>query len=125
VSNNELRYRFSESDFFLRHGEPSYGDIVLTIWVFGLIINDLKLVFQYGFKEYFLSWSNILNACMYALFIASFSLKYYMMILVSMERTKLNDPLFWNRVTTLSATDTPSQIDIYQTFYWLNDGMTT
>ena len=122
VFNDELKYKYDEQDFFIRRNEPSYGDIVLSVWVFGLIINEFKLVYQYGFKEYFLSWSNLVNAAMYFLFFASFSLKYYTMIYVTMERYKLQEVDFWIKVAQLTAEDTAGQIDVYQTFYWLNDG---
>ena len=48
--SEHLRWRFDETDFFLRRDTPSRGDLILTVWVFGLIVNEIKLLYQYGFK---------------------------------------------------------------------------
>ncbi len=39
-----------------------------------------------------------------------------------MQRDKLSDQDFWLKIASLSPNDTASQIDVYNTFYWLNDG---
>lgn len=86
-------------------------------------MNEIKLIFKYGLKEYFYSWGNMFNATMYILFVSSFSLKYYTMIIVSIQRNKLTDPEFWVQVNALQkANDLNSESDLFQTFYWLNNG---
>ena len=85
--------------------------------------NEIKLIYRYGFKEYFYSWSNMFNVSMYILFVSSFSLKFYTMILINIEKNKLSDPSFWSNVNSLNRiNDLNIQIDVFQVFYWLNDG---
>ena len=122
VHNKALKYQFHIEDFYLRRSDPSQCDIVLSIWIFCLIVNEFKQIYLYGFKDYFLSWSNIVKSIMYTLFVASFGLKYYTMIMVSMQVPKLDDVNFWNTVVGLKETDISTQIDVFQTFYWLNTG---
>ncbi len=89
----------------------------------GLITNEIKLIYRYGFKEYFYSWSNMFNASMYILFAASLSLKFYTMIIVTIGTNQLSDPSFWSQVNNLqNSNDLNAEINIYQVFYWLNDG---
>jgi hypothetical protein len=56
------------------------------------------------------------------LYICSFVLKYYTMINVSMHRNKIETVSFWNKVGNLNETDILTQKEIFETFYWLNDG---
>ena len=45
------------------------------------------------------------------------------MILIRIERNKLSDPAFWSNVNSLSkVNDLNTEIDVFQVFYWLNDG---
>jgi hypothetical protein len=143
TSNSNLTYYFPVNDFFIRRNTPSMPDIILCIWligiyiifrflfanifndilIIGLIGNEIKLIFRYGFKEYFYSWSNMFNVSMYILFVSSFSLKFYTMILIRIEINKLSDPAFWSNVNSLSkVNDLNTEIDVFQVFYWLNDG---
>ncbi len=44
------------------------------------------------------------------------------MINVSMHRNKIETVSFWNKVGNLNETDILTQKEIFETFYWLNDG---
>jgi len=60
---------------------------------------------------------------MYILFAASLSLKFYTMIIVTIGTNQLSDPSFWSQVNNLqNSNDLNAEINIYQVFYWLNDG---
>jgi hypothetical protein len=59
---------------------------------------------------------------MSTIYICAFSLKYYTYIVVSIKLNRLSDPKFWSKVESLSPTDITGQTDVYDTFYWLNDG---
>jgi hypothetical protein len=52
----------------------------------------------------------------------SFGLKYYTIVQVAIYKAKISRQDFWNKVETLRADDTDSLKDVYDTFYWLNDG---
>jgi hypothetical protein len=139
--NTLLKYRFPNTDFYIRGNLPSNFDYTINLWVIGngnffnfsffmikklIIIGFLWLesqkMYHNGFKHYFLSWSNIFNFKMSVLYLAYFGLKYYTMIIVSLNLSKLKDETFWRRVSQLSSDDFDEQKDIYETFYWLNDG---
>jgi hypothetical protein len=59
---------------------------------------------------------------MYTLFLVSYTLKFYTMMVVNIERKKLDDVNFWNKIRNLNENNTGEQIEVFQTFYWLNDG---
>ena len=59
---------------------------------------------------------------MIVLYFSSFVLKYYTILYVAVEKKNLDDPRFWSRVQGLRGSDTTGQVEIFQVFYWLNDG---
>ena len=79
-------------------------------------------MYSYGIRNYFFSTNNILNVCMYTLFTVSFGLKYYTMIIVTIEKNKLSDTTFWRKIRYMQESDINSQIEVFTVFYWLNDG---
>lgn len=56
------------------------------------------------------------------LYICSFALKYYAMVTVSIQKSQLENPSFWSKLANISINDINTQKEIYETFYWLNDG---
>lgn len=42
---------------------------------------------------------------------------------VAHEWTKLSTNAFWNRLINLKTNDTHGQIDVFETFYWVNRGI--
>ena len=44
------------------------------------------------------------------------------MILIDKSLEKVNDTSFWEKVKSLNLNDTNAQVEIYDTFYWLNSG---
>ena len=87
----------------------------------GFIINEFKQLYTYGIKDYLLSIGNIFNVCMLTLYVVSYGLRFYTMIIVKLEMNKLYDSNFWAEVNSLENNE-EAQIDVYETFYWLNDG---
>lgn len=85
----------------------------------------MKKLISDGFRNYLLSVSNLLNVITYLIFAASYALKFYTIILVSIELKQINSDSFWNQVNTLSPNDLSTQIQVFQTFYWLNSGKKT
>lgn len=46
VNNSNLKYKFFDSDFYIRPSFPSNIDIVITIWVIGKYIHFFYLLFK-------------------------------------------------------------------------------
>ena len=53
----------------------------------------------------------------------SFALKFYTMARVKIERDFLSSQDFWDTVNNLNESDTAGQQSVYETFYWLNEGI--
>ena len=120
--NLNLTYRFPASDFYIRDSSPSFIDYIICIWVLGLSLRECKKLFIYGARDYLFSWNNVLVSITHLLFICSYALKYYKIIIVGLEKEKLKDPNFWQMIKNESYT-IHDQEEIYQTFYWLNEGI--
>jgi hypothetical protein len=121
--NSSLTYKFDVPDFYIRSNEPTNLEILICIWIVGLIINDLKYIYLNGVQNYFLSWNNVLNSVIFAMLISAYGLKFYTMIIVTIEKKRLYDASFWLNVVNVNASDLATQQDIFSTFYWLNNGM--
>ena len=57
------------------------------------------------------------------LYIGSYSLKYFTMIIVAKELVNIESLDFWRDLQYLNASDLNAQVKTYETFYWLNSGM--
>lgn len=127
MKNNDLKYRldFPIYRFKIRHDKPTVMDILITIWIAGLIWQEIKQLYHYGVKDYLRSWNNIFNSLMNVIYVSSFSLKYYTMIVVRLTKYKVLDESFWDMASTLNETDYSGQKDVYNTIYWLNNGKHT
>lgn len=121
INNTNLTYRFPATDMYIRRDMPYFIDIIICIWVFGLCLRESKKLFVYGVKEYVISVNNILVSVMHLLFICSYALKYYTVVMVRIEKAKLSDPSFWNTINNMNN-DEETQKYVFQTFYWLNEG---
>jgi hypothetical protein len=88
-----------------------------------LVVYEVKKLISNGLRNYLFSASNIANAITYLVFIISFAVKFYTMIRVTAEKMNLNSDQFWNKVNNLDSHDIPSQIQVFETFYWLNSGI--
>jgi hypothetical protein len=67
--------------------------------------------------------SNIITAAMIFIFIDSYALKFYTNIQVNHEKQVLGSQSFWDQVNHLNNSDVQTQQSVYQTFYWLNEGI--
>ena len=84
------------NDFYFRHNSPTWIDITITIFIVGktetcvnrrlednsdvfsgFLWHEIKQCYADGFKDYLLSWNNIVDSCMNILYLSSFALKYY------------------------------------------------
>ena len=89
----------------------------------GIFLRELKKLFIYGTKDFLYSLSNILTAVMVSVIADSFALKFYTMGRVKIERDFLSSQEFWDTVNNLKENDTAGQQSVYETFYWLNEGI--
>lgn len=94
----------------------------MYIFCVGLIWQEVKNAFHYGFRDYLSSWNNIFNSIMNILYVSSFSLKYYSIIAVRMAKSKALDANFWKNAIHLNETNYDAQREIFNNLYWLNNG---
>jgi len=59
---------------------------------------------------------------MNAVYLGSYGLKYFTMIVVYNYTNEIAEHSFWEKVSNLNAKDLDSQLEVYQVFYWLNSG---
>lgn len=59
---------------------------------------------------------------MNVLYVSSFGLKYYTMVVVRLNKIKVLDSRFWQNAVNLNATDSDAQKDVFDSIYWLNNG---
>ena len=121
LNNENFRKKFPLEDFNVRQMTPSNIDIAISIWVIGHCWHIFKQILRSGISEYMFSSSNMVDTVMNILYIASFSLKYYTIIVVTIEFSKVSSSDFWLQ-TNLNTTDTGIEKSLYETFYWLNRG---
>lgn len=57
------------------------------------------------------------------LYISSYGLKYYTMILVSRKKELISKNSFWYNAVNVKSNDTSAQKELFLTFYWLNSGI--
>lgn len=60
---------------------------------------------------------------MNVIYISSFSLKYYTMIVVRLTKIQVLNGDFWDLAVNLNVTDYSTQKMIYNAIYWLNNGI--
>jgi hypothetical protein len=121
VENHELTYRFEVNDFHIRPHHPFVVDIIICVWLLGIFLREVKLMFQLGMQDYLNSWSNLLTISMVIIYTTSFCLEFYTIIKVKEELLNLESEEFWHRLHGLNETELEEQAKIYQTFYWLNN----
>ena len=88
----------------------------------GFFWDAVKQLINSGLSEYLYSTYNVLNCIMNILYVASYSLHYYTMIVVNVALSRLESEDFWSTISQLNASQVDEQKDVYQTFYWLNQG---
>lgn len=88
----------------------------------GLIWQEIKQLYNNGAKDYLRSWNNIFNSLMNVIYVSSFGLKYYTMIMVRITKNRVLNEQFWEKASTLNETDYAGQKDAYNAIYWLNNG---
>lgn len=59
---------------------------------------------------------------MNVIYVSSFGLKYYTMIMVRITKNRVLNEQFWEKASTLNETDYAGQKDAYNAIYWLNNG---
>lgn len=125
MNYSDLTYHlsFPNYHFKIRHDKPTVMDILITIWIAGFLWQEFKQLYHYGAKDYLRSWNNIFNSLMNVIYVSSFSLKYYTMIVVRLTKMKVLDEKFWIMASSLNQTDYGAQKDVYNTLYWLNNGI--
>lgn len=120
--NSDLTYKFEVNDFYIRKNKPSKLDYAVCVWLIGLLFREIKKMIEHGANDYLLLWSNIISLVMIILFFVSYTLQFYTIYIVRQNMEKLIDPIFWSSIASLNKTDINQQIQVFKTFYWLNNG---
>lgn len=120
TNQSSFSYEFILDDFHMRKNTPSFIDLLITLYVIGFVWQEFKKIFYFGFRDYFNSWNNIVNAIQLVLYISSFGLKYYTMYLVRLYQSKVSDPKYWSDLMR-NIKDVNYQRDLFETIYWLNN----
>ena len=87
-----------------------------------MVWHEVKQIYSDGFKDYLLSINNVIDLAMMAMYVASFALKYYTILVVRHEMNRVESNEFWRVVENLNGTDVSTQKQVFETFYWLNEG---
>ena len=88
-----------------------------------MVWQEFKEIFFKSIKEYLNSWKNLINSSTNILYVLSFGLKFYTMIVVSLKKSKVQDQRYWENLISSNCTDESLLIDAYDTIYWLNSSM--
>jgi hypothetical protein len=117
---DNFKYIFELKDFHIRKSTPSFVDILITVWVLGLIWQEFIKIHLIGFKDYLNSWTNIVNSAMNILYVASFGLRYYTMYVVRLDIDKVTNKQYWIKLLQ-NTSDCTNQKDLFESIYWLNN----
>ena len=109
-------------NFYLRVEYPNAMDISITIFLAGFIWHEIKLIFQDGVKDYLQSWKNILNTTTNILYFASYSLKYYTLIIVYIKKKEAFNSELWSELAAVNNVTSSQETSVYKMLYWLNAG---
>lgn len=118
--NENLKYRFNTTDFYFRSDNLDKIDILISIWIVGFILNEIYQLFNIGFKYYFFLICNYLDIGLISCYVLSYCIKFYTIILIKNQKKLIESDTFWLNITRLNESDINSQLNIFNTFYWLN-----
>lgn len=120
ISRKDLTVHIDFEDFFFRENKPTGLEITISVWIIGQTWHEIKQLMTYGIYDYFYSSTNTFNLFMNVLYLSSFGLKYQTMSMVSDNLKLIEKDEFWIKVNQLNSSDTISQKEVYNVFYWLN-----
>ncbi|CAL1532325.1 unnamed protein product [Lymnaea stagnalis] len=101
----ECNYELFGDDFPLRPSSPSVTDILITLWITGLVYQECNQIFTNGILEH-LSIYNFLDFSLLSAYVATLSLRYWTML-------KFHDALDTLQKTPVTCNDV-------EQVYWLN-----
>ena len=89
----------------------------------GLVWQEIKIIVNYGMKDYLRSWNNVINFITNSIYVASFTLKVICFFKVNARLERVNDSSFWEMAVHMNKSNIESQQEIIDTIYWLNNGI--
>jgi hypothetical protein len=114
-----LKYKIEIDDFSIREQSPSEKDIMIAIWVIGLIWKEFKKMYELGIRDYFNSSNSIISLSMNVLYFTSFAIQFYVIYLVQTNRQKVMSVEFWSDILN-DTQNVDKQKEIFDAVYWLN-----
>jgi hypothetical protein len=88
----------------------------------GFLFLEAQKLFDYGFKQYFLDWSNVFNLVKCILYLCYLGLEYFTIATVVTNIKIISNESFWERISNISVYDYEEQKKMYKIFYMLNAG---
>ena len=122
TARTDIKQHFRFTDFSIRIDKPTIVDYLLSVWIIGLVWQEIKIFYNYGFKDYLRSWNNIINSVTNSLYVASFTLKYISFFKVKYHRDRIFDSTFWDMAVNMNESNIDAQDQVINTIYWLNNG---
>ncbi|KAL3860515.1 hypothetical protein ACJMK2_010634 [Sinanodonta woodiana] len=111
LNSSHLRFQFP-SDFKLRAFELQPINILLTLWILGMLWLEVKQLYSEGIYEYFNTLFNYLDLTVLTLYITSFAVRYVGYLKARQSLTYFNTWSNWEFLMNESE-------DAEEKFYWL------
>ncbi|XP_062570970.1 short transient receptor potential channel 7-like [Saccostrea cucullata] len=106
-------------DFAIRGYSPDIITILLSLWVFGMLLQEMKQVYSDGISNYFDSLYNYMDVAVLTLYITSFTLRYLSIFKTRMALRYFENGLSW-RGLLYGSQEAGEQLYwiIADRFYW-------
>ncbi|KAJ8303131.1 hypothetical protein KUTeg_019527 [Tegillarca granosa] len=99
-------------DFVVRTFEPEFIHLLLTLWIIGMLWQEMKQVYAEGIYNYFDSLYNYLDYAVLTLYITSFTLRYVTIFKVNIALEYFVSNSSWSLLLQKHSDST-------EQFYWL------
>ncbi|XP_069113153.1 short transient receptor potential channel 7-like isoform X2 [Argopecten irradians] len=83
------------TDFVVRISKPEIIHLMLSLWIIGMLWQEVKQVYSAGIYDYFDSLYNYLDVAVLTLYITSFTLRYITIMKVNMALTFFSNSASW------------------------------
>nr|XP_022328099.1 short transient receptor potential channel 3-like [Crassostrea virginica]XP_022328100.1 short transient receptor potential channel 3-like [Crassostrea virginica] len=107
------------SDFAIRTYSPDIVTFLLSLWIVGMLLQEMKQVYSEGITNYFDSLYNYMDVSVLTLYLTSFTLKYLSIMKTRMALTYFESTSSWQELL-YGSQDAGKQLYwiIADRFYW-------
>ncbi|XP_059176499.1 short transient receptor potential channel 7-like, partial [Physella acuta] len=96
-------------DFPLRPSFPSITEMLMSLWIIGMLCQECNQLFHNGLMEHMLDLYNLLDVVLIGMYIATFSLRYWIMYKFHTSLDFIGD-----------ARNIKDEMGMFKSLYWLN-----